>query len=1081
MSEIPGNIKVLAGTLGAALEDTVLSNEQSHGQHVVIESPQEAPWHHRVSSTDLTGGVTYEWLKDVTSRLTTLEHSQPKDERKIEHTKDEMEMTELMKTEPKVRDCNWEQFKNRYSSEECTYAIEVLLAGVDLDGEMEEEQLRRLPTEKRKKVIESNRKKPARRLQADKRPDSQRLERVRINSPAILSFLGGVTGETSWAEKPHTFLRPFKILIHFHDRLEDEFHKLKVKFEVVGQPELEPTEGGVEAAQTRPAEVPSTSLRKELRPGLEKDDLSSEGLAISAKFPKLPAESTTGEPLMERGSLQSKPAPLPVEEVTESGYKEIKCYMEFARSRILPNYRKFEGKDHSQRVRVRFDDLWSLFRPGDLVFTREDSKTDSSTTDAEKHRSPPGRQKGRRLGRLHYVDTDTVDWTVDNLDAENGDFRRNTLQKDDQLILRAYYLDYNGVSYAAVSRQWNILHFDGEKEVTNLDLFPVRFEKDFENTLSKLVESGERFQKLLLSKEPSIQHEGWTLTHDPAGTRLDTLLGRPLTAEYIESDVIIDFQETYQKNPMWKPAFISYSKTPFDPDTTYDEFAIIRWSGPDRSRISSKLTEVVVSFDDAGSLRWNKFADSDNFIVDPDIKPPESRDAKHQLTGEDLALLPSRMFVYSLRNRKFINADIQNLKPSEVMSDPFSDLKIEESHKRLIRSVVQDHFDKKLMQRQLRARDIEPLEQDFIRGKGKGLVILLHGAPGVGKTATAEAVASAHRKPLFPITCGDLGVDPRQVESTLSEIFRLANLWDCILLLDEAEIFLSRREKKDDNLQRNALVSIFLRTLEYYPGILFLTTNRVGVLDEALNSRVHVSIYFRHLDRQQTMALFKMNLKRSEMIAEQRATSTKEPPLRIMAEDIKEFALENFYKNAEAPGGLGTWWNGRQIRNAFQIATSLAYADARDQKDDEKKYLGREHFEQVLQAMEEYTQYRQDLLHKTDDDLAADREERYLRVGGDSAGRRESPRHGPIYSDYSRPRAFHHQRPSHPASPSSARAFAGRDAEYARQDPDSPTPQRQEPFLSPGAYPVGLGGDRPMSRGEFHDQGREYGQPGRRM
>lgn len=227
------------------------------------------------------------------------------------------------------------------------------------------------------------------------------------------------------------------------------------------------------------------------------------------------------------------------------------------------------------------------------------------------------------------------------------------------------------------------------------------------------------------------------------------------------------------------------------------------------------------------------------------------------------------------------------------------------------------------------------------------------------------------------------------------------------------------------------------------------------------------------------MALFDMNLKRSEMIAQQRATSNKEPPLIIKAEEIRGFALTHFAKNAGGPGGPGTWWNGRQIRNAFQIATSLAYADARDQKDDDKRHLGREHFDQVLQAMEEYTQYRQDLLHKTDDDLAADREERYLRVGGDNSGRRESPRYGPMYTDYPRPRSFQYPRPSYPASPSSARGFAGREGEYVRQDPDSPTPQRQEPFLAPGAYPAG--GDRPMSRGEFHDQGRDYGHPSRRM
>lgn len=53
----------------------------------------------------------------------------------------------------------------------------------------------------------------------------------------------------------------------------------------------------------------------------------------------------------------------------------------------------------------------------------------------------------------------------------------------------------------------------------------------------------------------------------------------------------------------------------------------------------------------------------------------------------------------------------------------------------------------------------------------------------------------------------DLGLDPFTIERSLSELFRLANLWDCILLLDEAEIFLSQRERKDDNLQRNALVS----------------------------------------------------------------------------------------------------------------------------------------------------------------------------------------------------------------------------------------------------------------------------------
>lgn len=97
------------------------------------------------------------------------------------------------------------------------------------------------------------------------------------------------------------------------------------------------------------------------------------------------------------------------------------------------------------------------------------------------------------------------------------------------------------------------------------------------------------------------------------------------------------------------------------------------------------------------------------------------------------------------------------------------------------------------------------LNQDTFRNKGRGLVILLHGVPGVGKTSTAEAVAHAKKKPLFTITCGDLGFSPSEVEASLKEIFRLAHLWDCVLLLDEADVFLSQRSTWD--LKRNALVS----------------------------------------------------------------------------------------------------------------------------------------------------------------------------------------------------------------------------------------------------------------------------------
>lgn len=79
------------------------------------------------------------------------------------------------------------------------------------------------------------------------------------------------------------------------------------------------------------------------------------------------------------------------------------------------------------------------------------------------------------------------------------------------------------------------------------------------------------------------------------------------------------------------------------------------------------------------------------------------------------------------------------------------------------------------------------LSVDLIQGKGRGLIILLHGEPGVGKTSTAECVAAHTKRPLFPITCGDIGDKAEDVERNLEKNFQLAHKWGCVLLLDEAE------------------------------------------------------------------------------------------------------------------------------------------------------------------------------------------------------------------------------------------------------------------------------------------------------
>lgn len=65
---------------------------------------------------------------------------------------------------------------------------------------------------------------------------------------------------------------------------------------------------------------------------------------------------------------------------------------------------------------------------------------------------------------------------------------------------------------------------------------------------------------------------------------------------------------------------------------------------------------------------------------------------------------------------------------------------------------------------------------DVIEGKGNGLVILLHGGPGTGKTFTAEGVAEIAERPLYRPTCGDISTEPETVEKSLEHIFYLGSI-----------------------------------------------------------------------------------------------------------------------------------------------------------------------------------------------------------------------------------------------------------------------------------------------------------------
>ncbi|KAJ7762396.1 P-loop containing nucleoside triphosphate hydrolase protein [Mycena maculata] len=208
---------------------------------------------------------------------------------------------------------------------------------------------------------------------------------------------------------------------------------------------------------------------------------------------------------------------------------------------------------------------------------------------------------------------------------------------------------------------------------------------------------------------------------------------------------------------------------------------------------------------------------------------------------------------------------------------------------------------------------------DIVKGKGKGLIGLFSGSPGCGKTLTAEAVAEITRRPLYSVSAGELGTQPKELDQRLTLILEIAQTWDAVLLLDEAEVFLQRRSMED--VTRNALVSIFLRQLEYYQGIMILTTNMIAQCDPAFESRIHFSIHYPDLDFDSRKKIWKTFFAK-------------------VLKDPASITPESLDRLANLP------MNGRQIKNVVSSSQCIAL--------DANADLTVEHIDAVLDVVDDW-------------------------------------------------------------------------------------------------------------------------------
>lgn len=415
------------------------------------------------------------------------------------------------------------------------------------------------------------------------------------------------------------------------------------------------------------------------------------------------------------------------------------------------------------------------------------------------------------------------------------------------------YVDWDGVKFGTQKINLSIPIYQGTRPINQLRAYPIEYHTDTDGLKARLIERGEKAESLAGPQYKAYSGIGWRM--GAFGTK---------DKHNVKGRIIID---TYGWNRFNASYAIYVNPMNLKHHTEYSEAS----DGELLDSGSSDGEDPDDYTDDGGMPLDGHFADEDE-------------NKRIPLTKEQKLICTPLLRGYSLKTKTWLNFFVNCVEEIKWQTNAFDRLVLPKNQKELVLGFTESQ------------QKYRETFDDVIEGKGRGMIILLCGPPGVGKTLTAESVAEEMKVPLYMMSAGDLGVDPRRVEQQLQDILEMCARWNAVCLLDEADVFLEQRSLHE--LERNKLVTIFLRILEYYEGTMFLTTNRVNTFDPAFQSRIHISLDYQELTTSSKKKVWKNFL---DSFPEKHSITEKE---------LHELALMSL--------------NGRQIKNILKIARLLA-------------------------------------------------------------------------------------------------------------------------------------------------------------
>ncbi|KAJ4354401.1 uncharacterized protein N0V89_006137 [Didymosphaeria variabile] len=425
-------------------------------------------------------------------------------------------------------------------------------------------------------------------------------------------------------------------------------------------------------------------------------------------------------------------------------------------------------------------------------------------------------------------------------------------------ILTIGQIDWNGSQHGFTIGSTKLRYFEGSKLIQKLNYYPFEFTPDHANLREKLLQRGRKFESLRGFHVTNVHGKKFVPT--PCGLSVEPIAGR----------FVVDAHAYYFCQSEVAPKLIDSileapgQKNEDDNEDDDEDLCDEDLYDGKEDEDSGKITPAEIE------------ASNDQSQRNEDLKP---------LTDDECLLAVPRVKGFDLQGKEWCLVNVDDIRDPEWNDHPYDNLVLKEEQKTLLMAFADN---------QVRNTGFD----DFVKHK----------------------VAEKSRVPLYMLSAGELGSKPNDLEAGLKRALTCCQLWGAVLLIDEADVFMESRSS--NNLIRNELVSIFLRQLEYYQGLLFLTTNRLSTIDPAFRSRVDLILPYHDLDEAARKQVWKNFIRR------------------LPANDV-QMNDSDFDELAK------TAMNGREIKNLIKTALVLG---ARD------KPLKMNHFNVVLGIRKEVDQ-----------------------------------------------------------------------------------------------------------------------------